>query len=84
MKSKLYYLVFSLIFLIVINSQAQESLSYIIIRTAPNGGGSEFGDHTMTADDSIALYCAAYDSADQYVADINADWVSTGSLDDPD
>ena len=49
-------------------------LHYITIRDAPDGGGTEFDAHTMTADESVTLYAAGYDASDNYLMNINANW----------
>ncbi len=59
---------------------AQDSLSYIIIRDAPDGGGNEVTEISMTADDSLILYATGYDTSDNFIGDQLAKWVTNGSL----
>ncbi|MCB9509748.1 MAG: hypothetical protein H6695_06170 [Deferribacteres bacterium] len=56
------------------------NVARIRIRTAPNNGGSEFGNFNMTADDDVTLYAAGYDAGDNYFGDVSVNWSSTGSL----
>ncbi|MFQ5636749.1 MAG: hypothetical protein ACE5IR_01980 [bacterium] len=57
------------------------NVASVIIRDAPNNGGSEVGDTTLTADQSITLYAAGYDGQSNYVSDVTVTWRSGGSLD---
>jgi hypothetical protein len=57
------------------------SIASIKIRTAAGGAGVELGASTITADDSIAMYAAGYDGANNYLADVSVNWNSTGTLD---
>jgi hypothetical protein len=57
------------------------SIASIRIRTAAGGGGVELGASTLTADDSLAMYAAAYDASSNYLADVSVTWNSTGTLD---
>lgn len=52
----------------------------IRIRTAPNNGGKEFGDSTLTADETMTFYAAGYDNEDNYINDFSVDWRSLGGL----
>jgi len=56
------------------------NVSYVQIRNAANGAGSEVGDRTLTADESLTLYAAGYDAGGNYVGDVSVTWSSTGSL----
>ncbi|NOY79003.1 MAG: hypothetical protein GXO76_14165 [Calditrichaeota bacterium] len=56
------------------------NVSYVKIRDAANGAGSEVGDRTLTADESLTLYAAGYDAGGNYVGDVSVTWSSTGSL----
>jgi hypothetical protein len=56
-------------------------LANVQIRTAPNGGGSVYTTTSMTADQSITLYAAAYDAGNNFLFNAAATWSSTGSLD---
>ena len=64
---------------ITVNGGAQ---SYLKIRDASGGGGSEVGDITMTTDESLTLYAAVYDADNNYLQDISVDWSSSGNLED--
>ena len=55
--------------------------SYLKIRDASFGGGSEVGDVTMTTDESLTLYAAVYDADNNYLQDVSVDWTNTGNLD---
>jgi hypothetical protein len=85
MKLKLQVMLFKFIILFFIffaNSiYAQDSLSYIVIRSASNGNGAKVGDFIITVGDTVTLYCASYDSLDNYISEVNATWTSTGTLD---
>ena len=50
------------------------------ILNRPNGDGSEVGDSTITADESMILYAAGYDSDNNYIGDISINWDLTGQL----
>ena len=54
--------------------------SYLKIRDASGGGGSEVGDITMNTDESLTLYTAIYDSDGNYLSSGSVNWFSTGSL----
>ena len=56
--------------------------SYLKIRDASGGGGSEVGDITMTTDESLTLYAAVYDADNNYLQDVSVDWTSSGNLED--
>lgn len=56
------------------------NVARIRIRTAPNNGGSEFGNFNMTADDAVTLYAAGYDAGDNFFGDVSVNWSSTGNL----
>lgn len=58
----------------------QGSIHHIVLRTAPNNGGEEFGDYQMTADDSVTIYAAGYDIGNTYLGDVSVTWSSTGGL----
>jgi len=59
------------------------NVAYLKIVDAGGGTGQEVGNLTMTLDDKIKLYCAGYDSYNNYVRDVNANWWATGNLDQP-
>lgn len=49
-------------------------LHHILIRTAANGGGIEFGNYSMTADDTVTVFAAGYDIGNVYVGDTSVNW----------
>jgi hypothetical protein len=55
-------------------------LTSIQIRTAPDGQGSEFDQHNMTADESVTLYAAGYDGGNNFIDNHEVAWTSTGTL----
>ncbi|RMH87116.1 MAG: hypothetical protein D6681_15755, partial [Calditrichaeota bacterium] len=56
------------------------ALSYVLIRTEANNGGSEVGDLNITTDDAVTMYAAGYDQYDNYISDTDVTWSSTGTL----
>lgn len=56
------------------------AISYIKIRTESGGNGVELGDITISADDSISLYAAGYDTDSNYLGEVSVYWQSTGHL----
>ena len=57
------------------------NLNHVLIMTksgGPPAGALEFGNITITADDSITLYAAGFDAGDTYLGDANVNWSSTG------
>ncbi len=63
-------------------SVSSGTLSYILIRSASGGAGDTVGTVDLTADDVLNLYAAGYDINDNYLGEVSATWVSTGTLDD--
>ncbi|MEJ2543415.1 MAG: hypothetical protein P8Y99_05060, partial [Calditrichaceae bacterium] len=61
---------------------SEGTLSYIQIRSEAGGLGSQVGTVSMSADDILPLYAAGYDINNNYLGDVSATWVTTGSLDD--
>jgi hypothetical protein len=55
-------------------------LTWIQIRTAPDGEGSEFGTHSLSADESVTLYAAGYDAGDNFRENLVVDWTTTPTL----
>jgi len=55
-------------------------LDHLIIRDAPNNGGSPVANRTLTTDQSLTLYAAGYDASDTYLGDRSVTWTVTGSL----
>jgi len=64
--------------LVTVNAGA---LDFIMVRTAANNGGTEFGDSTITTDNSVTFYSAGYDQYGNYLNDVSVSWSSTGTLD---
>ncbi len=56
------------------------ALSYVIIRSEANNGGTEVGAVNMTTDEATTLYAAGYDQYGNYVGDTDVTWSSTGTL----
>lgn len=56
------------------------SIAYVKIRTAPGGAGLELGDVTITADQNLAMYCAAYDAGKNYIGNVSVQWRTIGTL----
>ncbi len=81
MKTKMFFLLFSFILLLNLEAMAQDSLSYLVIRSSPDGGGSEVTSVTMIADQSLTLYAAGYDTSNNFIGDQTAKWTTTGNLD---
>jgi hypothetical protein len=81
MKTKVFIFIVSSIFLIVFNSKAQDSLSYIQIRSAPHGEGDEVRTVIIHAGQTFTLYAASYDSSDNYIRNQIVEWSTTGTLD---
>ena len=57
------------------------NLHHIVIRDAVEGAGAEVDTHTMTTDDEFTVYAAGYDADDNFIADQEVDWATTGTLD---
>jgi hypothetical protein len=81
MKNKMSFLLYSFIFLFNLSSMAQDSLFYIVIRDAPDGGGGEVDQVMMTTDEALSLYVAGYDHSQNFIGDQVAKWSVTGDLD---
>ncbi|MDY6874908.1 MAG: hypothetical protein SWK90_01710 [Chloroflexota bacterium] len=56
-------------------------LDYIVIEDEAGGAGDPVDTHTMTTDDALTVYAAGYDEFDNYIADQEVDWATTGTLD---
>lgn len=52
-------------------------LDHILLR---HSQGGEFGNFTMTADDSVTVLAAGYDAANNYLGEIPVNWSQTGNL----
>ncbi len=55
-------------------------LDYLVIRDGPNEGGSIVTTRALTTDNSLTLYAAGYDAADNYLGDQDVTWSITGTL----
>ncbi len=56
------------------------NIHHILIRDAADGNGSVVGEKTITADDSLVLYAAAYDQTNHYLGPALVNWSSSGNL----
>jgi parallel beta-helix repeat protein len=54
---------------------------HIVIRNAPNGGGSEVTAHEMTTADTLQVWCAGYVANGSFIKDVRCLWNATGTLD---
>ncbi len=52
----------------------------IVLRTAPNGGGTPLNNLNMTADQDAIVYAAGYDAGNTFLGDVNVTWTSTNNL----
>jgi hypothetical protein len=75
MKTLVSLLLFSFIFLFNLNSKAQDTLSYIIIRDAPDGGGNEVQNWIRSDDGYIRLYCAGYEINGNFIGNMAVSWI---------
>jgi hypothetical protein len=80
MKSQILFFRLLLFLLFSLNAKAQDSLHYIVIRDASDGGGSKINDFTINAGDSVILYAASYDTAGNFIGDQIANWTTNGTL----
>ncbi len=57
------------------------SVASITIRDAPDNGGNAVGASTITADDQVTYYAAAYDDQSNFISDVSVTWsAASGSL----
>ncbi|MFQ5885176.1 MAG: hypothetical protein ACE5IO_08775, partial [Thermoplasmata archaeon] len=56
--------------------RAELGIDYILIRDAPNGGGSEVGDRTYISGQNETYYAAGYNNTTGYVEDVVVWWWS--------
>ncbi|HGY56630.1 MAG TPA: hypothetical protein ENK44_13050 [Caldithrix abyssi] len=56
------------------------TVASVLIRTSPNGEGTEIGDTTLTVGQTLYLYSAGYDADNNYNQDVAVDWYTTGTL----
>jgi len=56
------------------------NIHHVLIRDAAAGGGNIVNTKTITADDTLKLYAAAYDEGNNYLGPAIVDWSSSGSL----
>jgi len=52
-------------------------IDHIVLQSEPGDGGSELGNITITADDSLIIYAAAYDAGNNYISLVSVDWSQT-------
>ncbi|MBN2324851.1 MAG: hypothetical protein JXQ30_14060, partial [Spirochaetes bacterium] len=58
------------------------AFNHVLLRTAADGGGVEFGDYTMTTENTVTVYAAEYDQYDNYRGNYTtANWKITGTTD---
>jgi predicted transcriptional regulator/nitrous oxidase accessory protein NosD len=55
-------------------ARAQPEVDYVIIRDAPNGGGSSVGNRTYITGDQETYYAAGYNNSTGFVEDVDIDW----------
>ena len=55
----------------------------VLIRDAADGAGNVVNARTITADDTLKLYAAAYDAGDNYLGAAIVNWSSDGTLQPP-
>ncbi len=56
------------------------NIHHVLIRDATDGAGNVVNTKTITADDTLQLYAAAYDEGDNYLGPAIVDWSSSGNL----
>jgi hypothetical protein len=56
------------------------AISYVIIRSEPNGTGQEVAAVSLTVGQTLTLYAAGYDSKNNFSANANVNWSTTGTL----
>ena len=58
-------------------------LNHLVIRNAADGNGNSLIDTitTLTSDGHLPLFCAGYDSLNNYIQDFPVHWTKTGNLD---
>ena len=57
------------------------NIDHILVRDAPDNGGSEVAAVGLTADQTLTLYAAGYDAQDNYLGDVSVTWSSpSGNL----
>jgi len=57
-------------------AEAQSQVDYILIRDAPNDGGSVVGDRVYHTGQNDTYYAAGYNNTTGYVGDVDAQWIS--------
>ncbi|MFH0920724.1 MAG: LamG-like jellyroll fold domain-containing protein, partial [Fibrobacterota bacterium] len=53
------------------------ALSYVKIRSAAGGAGSEVGVLSLLTTDTLPLYAAGYDADNNYISDVSVTWTQT-------
>ncbi len=56
------------------------NIHHVLIRDAADGGGNLINTKTITADDILQLYAAAYDQGNNYLGPALVNWSSSGTL----
>lgn len=56
------------------------TLANIIVRNAPDGGGAPVGDVALVQGESVTLYAAGYDASNNYLGEVDVQWVHNGTL----
>lgn len=56
------------------------NIHHVLIRDAADGGGNIINTRTITADDILQLYAAAYDQGNNYLGPALVNWMSKGAL----
>ncbi len=56
------------------------NVHHVLIRDAADGNGNVINSKTITADDSLKLYAAAYDQGNNYLGPAIVSWSSNGNL----
>ncbi|MDZ7304104.1 MAG: hypothetical protein ONB44_18415, partial [candidate division KSB1 bacterium] len=55
-------------------------LAFIWVIEGPSGAGTQLGDRSLKADETLTLHAAGFDADTNYVADQSVTWSSAGSL----
>ncbi len=65
------------------NINSGTTIDHIIVRNNPGGLGNEVGNLSLNLNNQVILYASGYDQWDNYVREVKANWVQTGTLDPP-
>ena len=69
-----------ILWLLVNNNAAAQSLSFIKIVAGPSGNGAELGNVTLTTDQILVVHAAGYDAGGNYLGDFTVSWSVSGSI----